>query len=210
MALKQKLGIPLVDDPQGGRNGPGEVDSALLGLRLRQLRKRRGWTQGELAKRTGVATSTISKVENNQLSPTFETLLRLAEGLSIDMTALFAPVSQAAAKTRRAITRAGQGEVHETPPYRYELLCGDLTNKRMHPLLARLKAHSIADFGPLYSHPGEELFYVLEGRVALHTEHYQTMHLAPGDCAYFDSTMGHACIAAGDEEAVIFWVSMVT
>jgi mannose-6-phosphate isomerase-like protein (cupin superfamily) len=79
----------------------------------------------------------------------------------------------------------------------------------MHPLVARLKAHSVTEFGPLFRHPGEELFYVLAGMVELHTEHYRPQILDAGDCAYFDSTMGHACISTGEEDALIFWVSTV-
>jgi transcriptional regulator with XRE-family HTH domain len=188
---------------------PGPSLSELLGVRLKQLRKEQGLTQGELGRRIGVATSTISKVENNQLSPTFETLLKLAEGLEIDIAELLAVGDHHIRRTRRAITPKGQGDVHETPHYTYELLCTELTNKKMYPLVARLKAYSATEFGPLFRHPGEELFYVLAGQVELRTEHYRPQRLGVGDCAYFDSTMGHACISTGDEDALIFWVSTV-
>ena len=183
--------------------------SELLGVRLKQLRKQQDLTQGELGQRTGVATSTISKVENNQLSPTFETLLKLAEGLAIDIAELLAVGDHHMRRTRRAITLNGRGDIHETPHYTYELLCTELANKKMRPRVARLKAHSATEFGPLFRHPGEEVFYVLAGEVELHTEHYRPQRLGVGDCAYFDSTMGHACVSVGEEDAVIFWVSTV-
>jgi hypothetical protein len=41
----------------------------------------------------------------------------------------------------------------------------------------------------------------------LHTEHYAPITLHVGDCAYFDSTMGHACISVGKKAASIFWIS---
>jgi len=181
-----------------------------IGDRLYVLRKDRNWTQGDLAKRCGVAVSTISKIENGQLSPSFETLLRLAEGLSTTITDLTAIEFNDRNKTRRAYTRKGGGEIHRTDSYDYELLCGDISNKIMHPLVARLKAHSMAEFGELFAHPGEELLYVLEGEVELRTEHYQPLRLSVGDCAYYDSTMGHACLSVGSKDAVIFWVSTVT
>ena len=107
---------------------------------------------------------------------------------------------------RRSITRRGQGIPYHTPNYAYELLCADLTRKRMIPLLARIKAREIKDFGPLLSHAGEEIILVLEGRIVLHTEFYEPTELAAGDCVYFDSRMGHGCIAHGIEPAVVFWV----
>lgn len=185
------------------------VRAAALGLRLKQLRKERKWTQGDLSGRCGVAASTISKVENNLLSPSFETILRLAEGLGIEVANLLAPSSEETAKTRRAVTRRCEGVCHDTPFYVYEFLCTELKSKQMHPLIARLKAHNIKEFGPLLHHSGEELLLVLEGRVELHTGHYQPIVLCEGDCAYLDSTMGHGCISVDDRDAIVFWVSMV-
>ncbi len=186
------------------------LDASILGRRLRDLRKSRKWTQGTLSRHTGIATSTISKVENNQLSPSFETLLRLAEGLGVELADLLASRPENEALTRRVITRQGEGDLHETPSYVYELLCTDLKSKRMHPLIARLKAHSVTEFGELLHHPGEELFFVLQGQVELHTEHYKPVVLSCGDCVYLDSTMGHGCISVGRDEAMVFWVSMVS
>ena len=178
-----------------------------LGARLRRLRKVAGWTQGDLCARSGVAASTISKAENNLLSPSFETLLRLAEGLGVEMYELLGPEQhETVAKTRRVVTRKGDGEMHETPAYTYELLCTELVTRKLQPLLARLKAHSRAEFGPLLSHPGEEVIYVLEGEVELHTEHYGPVRLAAGDCAYLDSIMGHGCLSTSEQDALVFWV----
>ncbi len=77
----------------------------------------------------------------------------------------------------------------------------------MIPLVARIKNPLIEDFGPMLRHPGEEVDHVLEGEIEIHTEHYAPVRLAQGDCAYFDSTMGHAFIAAGEKDALVFWVS---
>lgn len=178
-----------------------------LGQRVRQLRKRAGWTITEVAERGGLSHSAISKIENGLLSPTFETLQKLAAGLQIDLATLVAEPGEAGGRGRRAITRAGRGEVIEAASYRFEMLCTELVNKRMTPLKAILLAHEARAFGPLVSHEGEELIVVLRGRVELRTEFYAPIVLEPGDCAYFDSTMGHACIAAGEEEAELFWVS---
>ena len=45
-------------------------------------------------------------------------------------------------------------------------------------------------------HTGEEFALVLEGAVELHTELYAPARLEAGDSIYFDSTMGHAYLAA--------------
>jgi mannose-6-phosphate isomerase-like protein (cupin superfamily) len=56
-------------------------------------------------------------------------------------------------------------------------------------------------------HPGEEVLYVLEGEIEVHTEHYTSVRLGPGDCVYLDSSMGHAFISTQKDEALVFWVS---
>jgi uncharacterized cupin superfamily protein len=64
--------------------------------------------------------------------------------------------------------------------------------------VAEIKARSLAEFGELVVHPGEELAFVLEGTVDLYTALYAPVRLNVGDSIYFDSGMGHAYIAVGE------------
>jgi transcriptional regulator with XRE-family HTH domain len=177
-----------------------------LSERVRELRRAKGLTLRELSRTAGFAPSTLSKIENGQLSASFDSLVKLAEGLGVDFAELFAGESALAATARRSITAKGGGRVHDTGTYQYELLCTDLTRKQMIPLLARVKAGSLAEFGPLIRHPGEEFVYVLDGPIELRTEFYEPRLLKAGDCAYFDSTMGHALLRAGERDALVLWV----
>ena len=177
-----------------------------LAQRVKTLRARAKMTLKDLSLRSGVSTSALSKLENGQLSPTYESILRLARGLDVDITVLFAAEDATTVTGRRTISRKGTGVKYDTANYTYEMLCGDLARKRMVPLLAHLKAKEIRSFGSMASHEGEEVIYVLRGKVVLHTEYYEPTLLEEGDCAYFDSMMGHACIAHGVEDATIFWV----
>ena len=187
--------------------GTDRMQSANLGRRVRQLRTNKDLTQTELARRSGVSHSTLSKIENNQLSPTFETILLIVDGLEIDISNLLASSDAGPRLTRRVVNRHGEGKRHESSNYVYETLCNEITNKQMIPLVARIKAHSLEQFGTPMRHPGEKVLYVLEGEIELHTEHYAPVCLGPVDCAYFDSSMGHACISTKEEEALVFWVS---
>ncbi|MBC7737171.1 MAG: helix-turn-helix transcriptional regulator [Candidatus Saccharibacteria bacterium] len=56
-----------------------------LGERLRQ---QMGWTLQDLSRRSGVSLSTLSKIENAQVAPTFDTLVKAAKGLGIGFEAL--------------------------------------------------------------------------------------------------------------------------
>lgn len=177
----------------------------LLSRKLRRLRREAQLTLQQLSGRCGISVSTLSKIEKGQLSPTYEKIAALAQGLDIEVGELFNDEPVAAPTARRSLTRRGEGIVHATEQYDYEVLCAELAHKQFVPLLATIKARSLKAFPALLRHTGEEFIYVLRGQVTVHTDYYQPMELAAGDSCYFDSTMGHACVA-GEEDAQILWV----
>lgn len=61
-----------------GRNERGEPLD--LGARVRELRKAKGWTLEQAAGQAGLTRSTLSKIENGQMSPTYDALKKLAGG----------------------------------------------------------------------------------------------------------------------------------
>jgi transcriptional regulator with XRE-family HTH domain len=166
---------------------------------LRALRTARGWTLAEVAQRTGLPISSLSKIENDRMSLSYDKLTRLCTGLEIDIAELFAAGTATNAPLgvagRRSVTRAGEGRVIDTSNYLHLYPAADLLNKRFVPIIAEVHARSLADFGELIRHPGEEYACVLEGVVELHTDLYAPARLGVGDSIYFDSGMGHAYIA---------------
>ena len=174
--------------------------AARPGLALRALRQRKNWTLAEVGMRTGLPVSTLSKIENGKMSLSYDKLARLSAGLEIDIAQLFDASPSAPASTisgRRIVTRAGTGLAIETENYSHLYPAADLLSKRFIPIVAQLHARSLAEFGELIRHPGEEYAYVLEGTVELHTDLYAPTRLETGDSVYFDSGMGHAYIAVG-------------
>jgi mannose-6-phosphate isomerase-like protein (cupin superfamily) len=152
----------------------------------------------------------MSKIENGTLSVSYDNLLKLAEALSIDVSILFAdgpatPPLQS--NGRRSVARRGTGEFYETERYRYEILCTDLSPRKMFPIVATLRAHSISSTRDMIRHSGEEFVFVLEGRVEVHCEFYSPITLEPGDGLYFDSTMAHAVLSSGERDARILWMA---
>src|SRR5438105_1908289 len=98
---------------------------AALGQRLRSLRAARHWTLGKASDATGLARSTLSKIENGLMSPTYDALTRLAAGFNIDVSELFSNGNERVAIGRRSVCRRGDGKVHATQCYEYALLCND-------------------------------------------------------------------------------------
>lgn len=187
-----------------GRRRSGAV---ALGKRIRELRRGWNWTLEEAAQRTGLAASTLSKIENDHMSPTFDVVQKLADGFEIDITRLFHSNSGVEATGRRAVTRSGGGQLMKTSVYTHRLLASELMNKRILPFRSVIRARSLDEFEEWRGHEGEEFLYVLEGEVMFHTEFYAPERLAVGDSIYIDSGMRHACVSVSECDAVVLWIN---
>lgn len=180
-----------------------------LGRILRDLRNHRGWTLKEMSERSGIPVSTLSKVEHDRLTLTYDKLLQLSQKLNIRMSELFAesePTEQGVT-ARRSIGRQGDAVRVTTPNYDYYYLCTEVRRKRMIPIITRIRAKSLGQFGDLVRHSGEEYIHVLEGSIIVHTEFYDPVELHAGEGIYIDSNMGHAYVAAeGCDEASVLGI----
>lgn len=183
------------------------VEPLNLGLRVRDLRRSLGWTLEEAASRAGLARSTLSKIENGQMSPTYDALKKLAGGLSISVPQLFTAPSKAQVMGRMAVTKASEGQPQATATYEHVLLAQGLTKKQMLPYHATIRARRFEEFDGWVRHDGEEFLFVLTGIVRLYTEYYEPVDLRRGDSAYYDAAMGHNVISLSDEDATILWVT---
>ncbi|QJQ96622.1 MULTISPECIES: helix-turn-helix domain-containing protein [Halomonadaceae] len=183
------------------------VEPLRLGERLKEIRLANHWTLEDVSQRTGLARSTLSKIENDQISPTFTAVQKLIGGLGIDLPQLLtAPKAQSRTLGRRDLTLVGEGKRHPTPTYEHELLSWQLAQKRMIPFKTIVRARRFDEFSEWVRHDGEEFLIVLEGEILLYTEFYEPLRLGRGDSIYFDSDMGHALVSVSDEDAVVLSV----
>ncbi len=188
--------------------GTEAPDGEILGRMIRDARKERGLTLEEAAKAADIGRSTLSKIENNQTKPSFEIIRRLMQTLELETPQLFVQSAQSDISGRRDYTLKGRGEHQETATYDHELLCNELTSKRMLPYISTIKARDVAEFETWVRHRGEEFMYVISGEVTLFTEHYRPLHMKEGDSVYYDSGMGHGCVSTSEEDAKVLWVSL--
>lgn len=182
----------------------------MLSEAIKIHRNRRGWSLREVARRSGISPSALSKVERGDLSLTYDKLEALAKGLEIEIGALFnAEGGGASAEptTRRSFARIVDGEEVVTPTYTFHYMHTDLAKKAFNPIITDINAKTIDEFGPLISHAGEEYSYVLEGEVTLITEHYSPLVMRAGESVYFDSTMRHAYLNTGGTPARIVCIT---
>lgn len=188
-------------------NAPHPTLGSLLGA----IRARNGWTLKEMSQKTDIPVSTLSKVEHDRLTLTYDKLLQVSQRLNMSLSELLSdpgrPVSvEAPVTARRSIGLVADAVRVNTRNYDYFYLCPELRRKRMIPVFARIRAKSLEEFGELVHHSGEEYVYVLEGGITVHTEFYDPVVLKSGESIYVDSNMGHAYTAEGCDEATVLAV----
>jgi len=130
--------------------------SSTLGSLIRLVRKKNSWTLRQLSEKVGIPLSTLAKVETDKLSLTYDKLQQFTASLGLSMTEFLAQGELPAASAipvltaRRSLTNSGNSIRISTPNYDYEYLCADLRQKRMVPILTRIRSKDIAEFGVLF------------------------------------------------------------
>lgn len=158
--------------------GPDPVD-ARLGARLAELRAERGWSLGELAERSGVSRSTLSRAERAEISPTASLLNRLCGVYGRTMSQLLSeveaePALLVPAAEQQVWEDRASGFVRRSVSPPHAGLRGELVE-------GRLTAGADIDYDrpPV---PGlEQHIWVLEGALQV-TAQEMEHHLGTGDC----------------------------
>ncbi|MFC9684864.1 helix-turn-helix domain-containing protein [Streptomyces sp. NPDC056948] len=159
-------------------DGADPVDTR-LGVRLAELRAEHGWSLGELADRSGVSRSTLSRAERAEISPTASLLNRLCAVYGRTMSQLLSEVEAEPAPVVRAADQPlwqdqASGFVRRSVSPPHSALRGELVEARLSP-----GADIAYDRPPVAGL--EQHIWVLEGALdvtAQDTEH----HLGTGDC----------------------------
>ena len=186
-----------------------EADRVQLGLRLREHRKARRLTLKELSGRSGVALSTLSKMELGQISVSYEKLAAVARALALDVGQLFdarAPAPAGAAAPSVVWSSADTAPAYSSGNYDYRMLATDFPGKRMTPLHGRIVARERGQFPNFIHHPGQEFVMVLSGRVRIEFETGEVIEVGRHESAYFDSGIGHIYISLGRADAQVLVV----
>jgi transcriptional regulator with XRE-family HTH domain len=182
-----------VDAPQGS-----------LGNAIRAHRKLKDMTLVVLAKRAGFSISYLSQIERSLLTPSIETLRRIAEILGIPAGQLMlkdarqpnSPVAVVRRSERKRLAFPGSS-------IRYELLTPDM---RRRASLLWVEAPPGSESGPLFSHEGEDGVVVLKGKIEV--EVGSVWHqLEAGDSIYFNAKIPHRWRNSSAASAEAIWLS---
>ena len=154
-------------------------DSSRLAAHLRSLREARNLTLAALAERSGLSRATLSRIENAEVSPTAETLGRLAAVYALPISQLLSPLEPGF----QPVLRRAEQSIWRDPGH-------DFRRRSVSPPNGQLTIELIeGELGPgqLISYaapaiPGQEHHvYLLSGQMQITVEG-QTHDLRAGDC----------------------------
>ncbi|QXH43663.1 XRE family transcriptional regulator [Pseudomonas sessilinigenes] len=184
------------------------TDRTQVGARLRSIRKAQKLTLKQLSERSGVALSTLSKMELAQVSVSYEKLAAAARALGVDIAQLFAPSAMASRAVQPTVvsTTIADAPGYSTGNYDYHPMAGDFPGRNMTPMYARIFARELQQFEDYIRHPGQEFALVLSGRVRIQFETGEQVSIGPQETAYFNSSIGHIYLAEGAEDAEVMVV----
>jgi transcriptional regulator with XRE-family HTH domain len=178
-----------------------------VGERLKLVRHETGLTLAVVSQRTGVSVSNLSKIERGEVSPSFDVVIRLCEGLGIALEQFVTPGPKLSVSGRKTQTLRGKAVPFATMQYEYLAHSSEISRKSMIPLEMWVTAKSTDDFDHWSQHDGEEFVYVISGEIEIHTDQYAPFRLGAGESAYFDSNMKHIYICKSIERAHILSIS---
>jgi transcriptional regulator with XRE-family HTH domain len=186
------VAVPKALQPSPRQPLSGERDSpaSRVGAQIRALRTAAQLSGQDLARASGVSRSMLSRIERGLVSPSVDTLERIAKGLGVPTARFFADQAD---RLDFSLVRCGSGVAVErlgaVTGYRYELL-GHLLSGQMfvEPYLVRLEEGASPYSG--FQHAGLKFVHLLNGRLR-YRYGPRIMELAPGDSLLFDAGVLH-------------------
>lgn len=173
--------------------------------RVRELRKKKGWTLEQLSAACGVSRSMLSQIERNQANPTLGVAFRIAQAFGMSIGTL---VDVPEASSAIDVIRADDRTYH----YRQEKDCRIRTLSPLH-LEKDVEFYEVVlkPGGVLKSAPHfggtREFLTVQQGTVRL-TSNADTSDLQRGDSAHYPADVPHSIENTGKHEAVLFLVDI--
>lgn len=171
---------------------------SLVGIarRIREKRLALDLTLEQVAGRTGLTRSVLSKVENFRVTPSLPALAKIAQALETTISELTRGIEE---PPEVSVVRSGEGVPIERDRPNSRIVYESLTYKcagMIESLLLSLPCGTARE--EAMSHEGEEFFYVLKGKVIFEYGE-ETFELNEGDSAYFNANIPHR-INNGNEE----------
>ena len=171
-----------------------------IGDRLKRLRMVNALTQGELASRADLTKGYISQLENDTTCPSIATHKDILDIFGVSLTEFFSE------QTESEVVFGEDARVQSTAAgdaVKVELLVPGAQNREMDPAMVTLDPG--AEMTVQDVHEGEELGYVLQGRIQVLLDD-KKYSVKKNECFLFRSDRRHIVRNIGRGAAKILWV----
>ncbi|MEN8688999.1 MAG: XRE family transcriptional regulator [Desulfobacterales bacterium] len=171
--------------------------------KIKSLRKKRNITIQDLADKTDLTPGYLSKIENSNTPPPIPTLAKIAYALKVHVSYFFENSSEQNGGPSIIKKNERKELIGDYTPfgYKYEAIIRKKEDKVLKPLIVTLPHGLDPEKIPYNSHNGEELIYMLSGKMIFYYDDDQHQ-VEEGDCLYFNSEIPHKVVAATEEESV--------
>lgn len=163
-----------------------DTHDAMVARRLRVVRKSKGLSQRELARRAGVGSGTISQIEAMATQPSVSVLKKILDGVPMDLATFF---SFDMADDTETVFRRVQHIDIGAPGLKYLLVAARRPGRRLQMLHEFYQPGKESGRHAL-THEGEECGIVIAGQLEV-TVGDEVHLLGPGDAYYFNSALPH-------------------
>jgi transcriptional regulator with XRE-family HTH domain len=181
------------------------VNLSDLGRRVRAARLARRLTLEEVVSRANFTVSWLSKLENGQLTPSLDGLVKLAEVLECGVDTLVQGLS---VPPQYVVVKQSEGRTEPARDsrsgYVTESLADQWRDRAMNPMIVHLSG--VGNRHHPDNHDGERFLLVLEGEVKLEYGD-ELIHLDKGDSVYIYAAIPHVLAPAGRGTAKVLSVS---
>ncbi|MBE0584241.1 MAG: cupin domain-containing protein [Desulfofustis sp.] len=177
-----------------------------IGQRIRSLRNEKRLTLGELADRTNLSKGLLSKIENGKVSSPVSTLALIAEALAVKLSFLIDDGRDQPPRTYILVRKNDRIRMDKDPAsfgLSMEMLAHEKPYKLMEPSILSLEPGRTEPV--IFTHPGEELIFVLEGIMEF-TYGGEVFLMEQGDSIYLDATVPHGGRNLADSELKVLMV----
>jgi transcriptional regulator with XRE-family HTH domain len=171
-----------------------------IGKRIKELRLANQLTQDELAARSDLTAAFISMVESNKSSISLEYLIKILTVLGESLSNFFSSDDQKA----YVFAKKDRVEIKDQGIDKFELLIPTSTTMAMEP--SRLVIGQKQKLGPIKPHSGEEIGYVIKGRVLICLDKRKKLAKA-GSCFQYKADQEHSFENVGKSEAEILLIT---
>jgi transcriptional regulator with XRE-family HTH domain len=156
-----------------------------VGANIRAIRERKGLSLRALAELSGLSINAISLIERGENSPTVSSLRLLSTALEVPITDFF----QGEREDVVVYVKPESRLVSQAGGITMESLGIGLRNQQIEPFLVTV-APGHGNYDQPVTHEGEELVFVLDGRVEYQVDG-QRFDLSTGTSLLFDSRQPH-------------------